>query len=33
MIFQDPFGSLNPRKNLLDIIGEPMYVQGVRSRQ
>jgi peptide/nickel transport system ATP-binding protein len=32
MIFQDPFGSLNPRKNLLDIIGEPMYVQGVRSR-
>jgi oligopeptide/dipeptide ABC transporter ATP-binding protein len=33
MIFQDPFGSLNPRKNLLDIIGEPMLVQGVRSRQ
>ena len=33
MIFQDPFGSLNPRKNLLDIIGEPLYVQGVRSRQ
>jgi peptide/nickel transport system ATP-binding protein len=33
MIFQDPFGSLNPRKNLLDIIGEPMYVQGVRSRR
>ncbi len=33
MIFQDPFGSLNPRKNLLDIIGEPMFVQGVRSRQ
>jgi oligopeptide/dipeptide ABC transporter ATP-binding protein len=32
MIFQDPFGSLNPRKNLLDIIGEPMYVQGVTSR-
>jgi peptide/nickel transport system ATP-binding protein len=33
MIFQDPFGSLNPRKNLLEIIGEPMFVQGVRSRQ
>jgi peptide/nickel transport system ATP-binding protein len=33
LIFQDPFGSLNPRKNLLDIIGEPMLVQGVRSRQ
>jgi peptide/nickel transport system ATP-binding protein len=33
MIFQDPFGSLNPRKNLFDIIGEPLYVNGVRSRQ
>lgn len=33
MIFQDPFGSLNPRKNLLEIIGEPLYVQGVASRQ
>ena len=33
MIFQDPFGSLNPRKNLLEIIGEPMYVHGVRNRQ
>ena len=33
MIFQDPFGSLNPRKNLLEIIGEPLYVQGEKSRQ
>ena len=33
MIFQDPFGSLNPRKNLLEIIGEPLYVQGETSRQ
>jgi oligopeptide/dipeptide ABC transporter ATP-binding protein len=33
MIFQDPFGSLNPRKNLLEIIGEPLFVQGVKSRQ
>jgi oligopeptide/dipeptide ABC transporter ATP-binding protein len=33
MIFQDPFGSLNPRKNLFDIIGEPLYVNGVKSRQ
>jgi len=33
MIFQDPFGSLNPRKNLLEIIGEPMYVQGTTDRQ
>jgi peptide/nickel transport system ATP-binding protein len=33
MIFQDPFGSLNPRKNLLEIIGEPLFVQGEKSRQ
>jgi peptide/nickel transport system ATP-binding protein len=34
MIFQDPFASLNPRMNLLDIVGEPMLViDGVKSRQ
>src|SRR5690606_12314920 len=33
LVFQDPFGSLNPRKNLLDIIGEPLLVHGERSRQ
>jgi peptide/nickel transport system ATP-binding protein len=34
MIFQDPFASLNPRMNLLDIVGEPMLViDGVRSRK
>ncbi len=34
MIFQDPFASLNPRMNLLDIVGEPMLVvEGVKSRQ
>ncbi|MCB0153402.1 MAG: dipeptide ABC transporter ATP-binding protein [Anaerolineae bacterium] len=33
MIFQDPFASLNPRMNLLDIIGEPLLVNGVSSRQ
>jgi peptide/nickel transport system ATP-binding protein len=33
MIFQDPFSSLNPRMTLLDIVGEPMLVNGVRSRQ
>jgi oligopeptide/dipeptide ABC transporter ATP-binding protein len=33
MIFQDPFGSLNPRMNLLDIVGEPLLVHGVKSRQ
>jgi peptide/nickel transport system ATP-binding protein len=29
MIFQDPISSLNPRMTLLDIIGEPMVVNGV----
>ena len=33
MIFQDPFSSLNPRMTLLDIVGEPLLVNGVRSRQ
>lgn len=33
MIFQDPFGSLNPRKNLFDIIGEPLLVNGMNGRQ
>src|ERR687885_1179339 len=33
MIFQDPFSSLNPRMTLLDIVGEPMLVNGIRSRQ
>jgi peptide/nickel transport system ATP-binding protein len=32
MIFQDPFGSLNPRMNLFEIIGEPLLVHGERSR-
>ena len=29
MIFQDPISSLNPRMTLLDIIGEPMIVNGI----
>jgi peptide/nickel transport system ATP-binding protein len=33
MIFQDPFSSLNPRMTLLDIVGEPLLVNGVGSRQ
>jgi peptide/nickel transport system ATP-binding protein len=33
MIFQDPFSSLNPRKTLLDIVGEPLLVNGMRSRR
>ena len=32
MIFQDPFSSLNPRMTLLDIVGEPLLVHGVKSR-
>ncbi len=33
MIFQDPFASLNPRMNLLDIVGEPLLVNGIKDRQ
>jgi len=33
MIFQDPFSSLNPRKTLLDIVGEPLLVNGTRNRR
>jgi peptide/nickel transport system ATP-binding protein len=33
MIFQDPFTSLNPRMTLLDLVGEPLYVHGMRSRR
>ncbi len=33
MIFQDPFGSLNPRMTLLDNVGEPLLVNGVRNRR
>ncbi len=29
MIFQDPYSSLNPRMTLLDIVGEPLLVNGV----
>jgi peptide/nickel transport system ATP-binding protein len=29
MIFQDPYSSLNPRMTLLQIVGEPLYVNGV----
>ncbi len=31
MIFQDPYGSLNPRMSLLEIVGEPLLVNGVAS--
>jgi peptide/nickel transport system ATP-binding protein len=29
MIFQDPYASLNPRMTLLDVIGEPLLVNGI----
>jgi peptide/nickel transport system ATP-binding protein len=29
MIFQDPYSSLNPRMTLLEIVGEPLLVNGV----
>ena len=29
MIFQDPFGSLNPRMTVAQIIGEPLLVNGI----
>jgi peptide/nickel transport system ATP-binding protein len=32
MIFQDPFTSLNPRMTLLDIVGEPLLVHGMKNR-
>jgi oligopeptide transport system ATP-binding protein len=33
IIFQDPFSSLNPRKSVGQIIGEPLLVHGVKSRE
>ena len=33
MIFQDPFGSLNPRMTLFDNVGEPLLVNGLRARR
>jgi len=32
IIFQDPFSSLNPRKNVSQIVGEPLYVHGMTDR-
>jgi oligopeptide/dipeptide ABC transporter ATP-binding protein len=33
IIFQDPFGSLNPRMPVSDIIGEGLFAQGVKDRR
>ena len=33
MVFQDPFGSLNPRMTVFDIIREPLVIHGIGDRQ
>ena len=33
MVYQDPYGSLNPRMRVRDIIGEPLEVHGLASDQ
>ncbi|HZT86347.1 MAG TPA: ABC transporter ATP-binding protein [Stellaceae bacterium] len=33
LIFQDPFGSLNPRMTVNDIIGEPLVIHGIGTAQ
>ena len=33
MIFQDPFSSLDPRKTIASIIGEPLLIQGIPKHQ
>jgi len=32
LVFQDPFGSLNPRMTVFDIISEPLVIHGMRER-
>ena len=32
MIFQDPYGSLNPRMTIFEIVGEPLFVNGMHKR-
>jgi len=33
MVFQNPFTSLNPRMTVMDIVGEPLLVNGMRDRK
>ena len=33
IIFQDPFSSLNPRKSVAHIVGEPLFVHGMTDRR
>src|SRR4029077_106643 len=32
-IFQDPFGSLNPRMTIYDIVSEPLVIHGIGSSE
>ena len=32
MVFQDPFGSLNPRMTIFDIVREPLVIHGIGNR-
>ncbi|MGD9827476.1 MAG: dipeptide ABC transporter ATP-binding protein [Hyphomicrobiaceae bacterium] len=32
MVFQDPFSSLNPRMTILDLVREPLIIQGIGDR-
>jgi ABC-type oligopeptide transport system ATPase subunit len=33
IVFQDPYSSLNPRMSVRDIVGEPLYVRGVKKEE
>ena len=33
LVFQDPYASLNPRKTILQLVGEPLIVHGVGEEQ
>ena len=33
MVFQDPYASLNPRKRVRQIVGEPLRIHGIGRRQ